>query len=429
MRGFDPNAQLAIASQAQAAYGRNTTPEIPAGQFRVAGGLTFAGVNGEPESVWNRDSNNFMPRIGLAYSLTPKTVLRASYGVFYAFMGVRRGDVQQPGFSQTTNLVPTLDGVNYLATLANPFPNGILEPRGAADGPATFFAQNFTFFEPNLNTPYNQRWNFGVQQELPGRTVLEIGYAGSRGVGLEVTRNLNATPLQYLSTLPTRDNERNAYMTANLPNPFAGLLPGTTRNATTITRQTLLAPYPQFAEVNTTTNQGYSSYHSLSIDLDRRFSRGFTIQGGYSWSKFLEATAYLNAADVMPANVISDQDIPHRVSMSFIYELPFGKGRQLFHDAPRGVNALIAGWQVQGIHVRQSGQALGFGNALLYGDIKDVALSGDERTIDRWFNTSLFEKATARQLVTNVRTASLRFSGIRGPRPVNWDLSVLKNTA
>ncbi len=428
VRGFDPNAQLAIAAPALAAYAKNPTPEISASQFRVAGGVTFAGVGGQSRGVWNRDKNNFMPRIGLVYHATPKTVIRGNYGIFYAFMGVRRGDVIQSGFSYTTNLVPTLDGVNYIATIANPFPDGVTEPPGSSLGTATFLGQGISFFEPHLKTPYNQRWQFGIQRELPWRTVLEITYAGNRGTTLEVTRDLNTIPTRYLSTLPTRDNERNAYLTANLPNPFAGLLPGTGRNGSNISRQTLFTAYPQFTSVSTTTNQGYSTYHSLAIEADRRFSKGFTIQGGYTWSKFIEATSYLNGADSMPTYTISDQDIPHRFSMSFIYELPFGKGRALLANAPRGVSAIISGWQVQGIHVRQSGPALGFGNMLFYGDIKKIALDKGQRGIDRWFDTSMFERSNTKALVSNVRVSPLRFAGIRGPGPVNWDLSALKNT-
>ena len=143
IRGFDPNAALPIAAAAMAAYARNPTPEIPANQFKVAGGVNFAGVGGNPETVWNQDANNFMPRVGVAYQVTPGTVVRVSYGLFYAFMGVRRGDVIQNGFSATTNLIPTLDGVTYIANSANPFPTGILEPTGASLGAQTFLGRGF----------------------------------------------------------------------------------------------------------------------------------------------------------------------------------------------------------------------------------------------------------------------------------------------
>ena len=428
VRGFDASAPLEIAAAAQAAYAKNPTPEVPASQFKVAGGLTFAGVGGQPETLWNRDTNNFMPRIGLAYRVTPNTVIRTSYGIFYAFMGVRRGDVVQTGYTYTTNLVPTLNGVDFIATIANPFPNGITEPPGASLGAATYLGQGITFFEPNLKTPYNQRWQFGIQRELPGRTLVEVTYSGNRGNAIEISRDLNSIWPGYLSTLTTRDTARNTYLTANLPNPFAGLLPGTGRNGANISRQSLFAQYPQFTNVNYTTNQGYSTYHSLQLEADRRFSKGFTLQAGYTFSKFMEATSYLNGGDSMPSYTISDQDIPHRFSASFIYELPFGKGRALANSAPKGVNALISGWQVQGIYVRQSGYALGLGNMLFYGDSSKIVLPRGERTVERWFNTADFETNTGKQLVSNVRVAPLRFSGLRGPGMNNWDLSILKNT-
>jgi hypothetical protein len=324
--------------------------------------------------------------------------------------------------------VPTLDGVNYIATIANPFPNGITEPPGNSLGAATFLGQGISFFEPNLKTPYNQRWTFGIQRQLPGRTVLEMNYSGSRGTALEVTRELNGTPLQYLSTSPVRDNATNTYLTANLPNPFAGLIPGTGRNGATISRASLLTAYPQFTNVGVTTNQGYSTYHSLAVEVDRRFSKGFTIQGGYTWSKFIEATSYLNAAEPMPHYVISDQDIPHRFNMTFIYELPFGKGRRFMSQAPGVVDAILGGWQVQGIHVRQMGAPLAWGNALFYGNIKDIALPRDQRTVDRWFDKSMFETSNTKALVSNRRTFPARFAGIRAPGQVNYDLSAIKNT-
>jgi hypothetical protein len=431
VRGFDPNAALSIAAAAQEAYAKNPTSEVPASAFKVAGGLTFAGVNGQPSGVWNRDANNFMPRVGLAYSVTPKTVIRAGYGIFYSFMGVRRGDVIMSGFSFTTQVNATQDsGLHWLANIANPFPNGITEPPGASLGAETFLGQGISFFEPNIKTPYSQRWQFSIQRELPGRSMVEIAYMGEHGVDVETTRDLNATQLKYLSTSPVRDNTTNSYVTANVPNPFAGLVPSAPgRNGANISRSALWAMYPQFTSVSVNTNQGYSSYHSLGLRFDKRFTRGYTFQAGYTYSKFLEATNYLNGADPMPVKTISDQDYPHRFNLSFIAELPFGKGRALLGSTPRAVNAVISGWQLQGIYVRQSGQALGFGNVIFYGsDIHSIVLPAGQRSIDRWFDTSQFEKASAKQLVSNVRTFSQRFGGIRGPGGNNWDLSALKNS-
>ncbi len=382
VRGFDPTASLAISAAAQAAYAKNPTPEVAASQFKVQGGLQFAGVNGQSNNLWDTDKNNFMPRIGVAYNIVPKTVLRAGYGIFYTSMGIRRGDAIQTGFSSTTNLVPTLDsGLTFIASLANPFPDGIATPPGSSQGVNTFVGQNVSFFNTKLATPYMQRWQASMQRELSKKIVVEAIYVGNRGTSMEATRNLNGVPLQYLSKLPTRDQATINYLTTNVPNPLAGLVPGTGMNGANIGRQSLLVQYPQFGSVTTTTNQGYSWFHSLELKADKRFSRGFMIQAAYTWSKFMEATTYLNAADPMPYRTISDQDFPHRVAVSGIYEVPFGKGRQFFSGASRLVNGIVGGWQVAGIYTWQKGGALGFGNALFYGDIKNVPLSRDERSV------------------------------------------------
>jgi hypothetical protein len=142
----------------------------------------------------------------------------------------------------------------------------------------------------------------------------------------------------------------------------------------------------------------------------------------------MEATAYLNSLDPKPEYVVSDQDVPHRFNMSFIYELPFGRGRRFLGNSSRLVEILAGGWQINGIHTRQQGAPLGFGNFLIYGSVKDIPLARGERTVDRWFNTSVFERLNTKALVSNVRTASLRFSGVRAPGMVNYDLSMLKRT-
>lgn len=94
--------------------------------FRTLGGLLFAGVGGRPQALWNGDENNFAPRVGLAYQLNTKTVIRSGYGIFFDVLGIDRTDVNQGGFSQATNLIPSLDnGMTFRATLSNPFPDGL----------------------------------------------------------------------------------------------------------------------------------------------------------------------------------------------------------------------------------------------------------------------------------------------------------------
>jgi hypothetical protein len=428
VRGFDSAAVLPIQAQVQANYAANPIPGLAA--VNAIGGLTFAGVGGQPRQLYDRDPHNFMPRIGLAYSLRNHTVLRAGYGIFFGFLGTRRTDVIQNGFTSNQNLTPSLDGgLSFVATLANPFPNGIQAPTGASLGTMTFVGQAVSFFNPKPLTPYMQRWEFDIQHELPHRVLIDVAYVGNRGTHLEVTRNLDALPNQYLSTTGSRDNATISSLSANVANPFYGLLPTSAPLATAVTnRAQLLLPYPQFTSISSTNNQGYSWYHSLQVKVEKRLSSGFTVQGAWTWSKFMEATAYLNPADSTPAKVISDQDYPMRMSISAIYELPFGRGRRFLSNTSRTVNAIIGGWQVNGVEVGQSGQALGFGNMFFSGNLHDIVLPVGQRTPQRWFNTDAgFVRNSALQPLYNYINYSVRFTGIRSDGINNFDLSAIKN--
>jgi hypothetical protein len=436
VKGFDFTAIQPIEAAARAAYARNPTPEVPAAQFNVRGGLTFAGVGGNSRGAYTTPKRNYMPRLGFAYKLTDKTVVRGGYGIFFGFLGQRRGDVIQTGFSTNTALTPSLNnGLTFIETLSNPFQafqNGLNAPRGAADGAQTFLGQSVTFFNQNPLSPYHQRWELSVQRELPTGWVAEVAYVGNRGTHIETGRNLNVTPQRYLSRATTRDNTTNAYLAALLPNPFVGLMPANAAagfRAATISRQQLLRPYPQFDAVNTTTNEGYSWYHSLQTRLDKRFSKGYTLGFNYTFSKFMEAVQFLNGDDPRPIETISGSDRPHRLSASGIYELPFGKGRKFGANVNRAASYFVSGWQISGVYQFQSGIPLEWGNIFFNGDVRNIRLSGDEQTVERWFNTGAgFVTAANAQPVSNVRTFPLRFGFIRSDQINNIDLSVIKKT-
>lgn len=430
-RGFDPAAVQPFEATALANYSKNPVAELPVGQFSVKGGLQFAGVGGQSRSLYNADRNNFMPRIGLAYSLDQKTVIRGGFGVYFGSLGTRLADVVQPGFSRPTSLVPSTDGgVTMTATLANPFPNGFLQPQGAGDGPATNVGNAISFFNANPKAARLHKWQASLQRELPGRFVFEIGYSGARNRELEVSRQLSALPNKYLSTSSARDQNTINFLTANVPSPFAGIpqFNGTTIAGSVISRAALLSPFPQFNGVSYFTYDGKSWYDSMNVRLEKRFSKGYTVVANYTLSKFLEANNLLNPGDADPSKVISDQDFPHHVSVTSIFELPFGRGKKYLSSAPRAVNAIFGGWQISPIYTYQSGQAINFGNVIINGDLKSIPLASSERSVDRWFNTSAFNRNNAEQLANNLRRVSQRFTGIRADSYNFWDISALKNT-
>src|SRR6266545_186333 len=142
----------------------------------------------------------------------------------------------------------------------------------------------------------------------------------------------------------------------------------------------------------------------------------------------MQADELLNPADPLPTRVISDQDSPHRFSLSGVAELPFGRGKAILGQTNGLVSRVLGGWRVSGVWAYQVGAPLAWGNMLYYGDPKDILLPAGERTVGHWINTASFEKASASQLVNNVRTWPLRFSQIRGRNTNNVDFAVIKST-
>jgi hypothetical protein len=431
VRGFDDKAASPIEAAAAAAYARAPIAQLPVSQFQVKGGLMFAGVNGQPRGLYQAPKRNFMPRIGFAYALGRATVLRGGYGVFFDKIGLT-SNVQgfnQTGFSQSTSMVSTLDnGVNFIATMANPFPGGLVAPAGSKDGVATFLGKDVSFNPTRPRTPYMQRWSFGVQRSLKGGFVADINYVGTRSTALMVSRALNYVPQQYLSTSPVRDQATIDALSRQVPNPFAGLLPGSTLNGANASVSRLLYRYGQFGSISTMTNEGYSWYHAAQTRLEKRFRSGYTIMGSWSWSKNMAATSFLNAGDARPERVISADDRTHRITLSGIYELPFGRGRKLLPSASGALGAIVNGWQVSGIYQFQTGEAFGLGDFIFYGDPTRIALSRGERDRFHWFNTAGFETNSSRQRASAIRYQSSRFGGLRAA-PINLlDLSAMKKT-
>jgi hypothetical protein len=367
--------------------------------------------------------------------------VRAGYGIFFDTVGITTQSPIQTGYTQDTSVVPSLDnGVTFRATLANPFPDGLLQPVGNTLGISTYLGRSITFFNPSPRRPYNQRWSLSVQRQFLRNFMLDVGYVGSRGTGLlqgtedtglssiTNTRQLNGTPLQYLSTSPVRDQATINRLTTQVPNPFYPLLPGTSLSGQTVSVSQLLTAYPQYTGVGVMTSNGYSWYHALQTRVEKRFSKGYTLMGSWTWSKNMEAMYFLNSMDPVPAHNISPNDRTQRFVANGIYELPFGKGRKFAAGAPRFIEKIIGGWQLEGIWQFQTGQPLGLGDFIYYGDAHNIVLPSSQRTIQRWFNTDNFERSSQRQRSSAVRTAPLLFSGLRSAPITYLDTSLIKKT-
>lgn len=428
-RSLDPSANLSVTAAARAAYAATPNPILPVSQFNPLGGILYADDNNR--QIYNPPGTNLSPRIGLSWTpakLGGKTVLRGGYGIFYSTFGVT--PVSQPGYSQSTPLVATLN--NFLspaATMTNPFPSGILQPVGNANGVNTFLGQGVSFITDNPKQPITHRWNFNIQRELAKNLVVELGYMGSTVRNLTVDRPLNFVPANLLSTSPVRDQAAIDRLTAVVANPFRGLLPGTGLNGNTFGAENLTRRFPQFSGDGGVTQVGetigYSNFHMGMLRVEKRFSGGLQMLANFQWSKFMEATNRLyNASDKLNYRV-AGEDRPFRFVYSSTYEMPFGKGKKFGADAGGFLNRIIGGWQMAGILNAQSGAAVGWGNMIHYGG----DLQWDARNLDRAFNIDAFERNPQRQLDRNIRTFPDAFPAYRADKIFNIDLSVVKDTA
>lgn len=443
--GFDYDYVQPIQAAVQAKYAALNDPALKAlvPQLSVKGGVKYAGVDGG-SGLYTTPKNGFLPRLGFAYKLDPKTVIRGGAGLFAGFLGERRGDVINYGYSQTTTAGTTFNanGAPIPISWDNAFiVTPIIEPVGNANGRQTNLGQGITFFNPNPKVSKQLRWQIGFQRELPGGFTVEAAYVGNYGYDIEIGRNINALPREYLNT----DNSRsaamvanNTFLTANIVNPFAGLLPGTGFNNPTIGRQQLMRPYPAFGDINTTNNDGKSWYHSGQFGLQKRFSQGYTVGISYTRSKWMQATEYLNATDAQPTKMISDLDVTNRLSISGIFALPFGKGQRFLSGASGIVDGLVGGWQLQAVYTYQTGFPIGFGDLFYNGtdptNGSDIALPSDQRSIAKWFNTAVFTSilnstSTNATAVSHLRTFPSRFSDVRRDSINNVDLSLLKTVS
>jgi hypothetical protein len=384
--GFDTLVASPIAAQALANYNSSVPLGVPLLAFSaLRGGLTFAS---DADAANQRaDKNNIQPRIGAAYSINDKTVIRGGYGIFTAPFQIQA--IFQPGFSTPTTYTPTTNnGLTFIANLQNLFPNGIRDSVGTAQGLMTFAGRDvtaanatgptsFVLNNDRRNAQY-ERFVLGFQRELPFKIGFEATYILSRGYDLAVSRELNAINPAYLNnfapgtpaaTITAAITATNTFLNATVSNPLRGLIPdGGTWNANTIARRRLLVPFPQFGNIAITQYNGKSKYEALQLQLVKRFTGGLSVNGSYTFNREHETVRYLNPQDSELTEQVSPTERPHRFTISSIYELPIGRNRFIGKDWHPALDAVFGGWQLQGVYEWQSGEPLSFGNVYYSGD-------------------------------------------------------------
>ncbi len=370
------------------------------------------------------DYNNWAPRLGFAYNLLDKTVVRGGYGIGYVhFNRIGSADLLATNFPQITRANVTQNAALALCT-GTVYADNCFRPTQA--GYPTGLPNNVVLFTPReTRTAYIQNWQLSVQRELPGNMLLDVAYVGNHAVKLLLLADYNqARPLT----------------TAELA------LPAAQRPSLDARR-----PIQGFRSISANLPAAYSNYHALQAKFERRFSKGIYILNSFTWSKAIDNVAQVleepGGNEGRPQNLFNmaadrgrgAYDQPFNNTTSFVWELPFGKGRAWLGSLPYALDAALGGWTLTGINSMYSGQTVNFrytpspvtanlpsflgGIALRPNLVGDPLLSSG-RTIDRWFNTEAIRLPTQDQPFGNAG----RNLG-RGPSVYQFDLGLQKNFA
>jgi outer membrane receptor protein involved in Fe transport len=359
---------------------------------QTQGKLLIAGQNGVSRYIIQPDKNNWMPRAGLAYKLGSKTTLRAGFGVFFDPENSKRDDVKfNPPFYRQYTTDPYTVAWTFWDAAPPPFTDPGSYPTG----------YDTTNLSRNLLTGYSEQYNLSVQHELPWALLLEAAYVGSQAHKLPYVLNLNQKPDKGMR------------------------------------------PIPNLGNLNMVTNMGDMVFHSGQFKLERRFGRGLFFLASYTFSKSIDnVTSADFDKDVSgglqniyrPADnrAVSDWDIPHRIAVSFIYDLPVGKGKQFLSGAHPALNAVLGNWQTTGIFIANSGApgTVTAGTTVATGEIRpnlvhNPNLPGSQRSVYEWFDRSAFVMnydANGKTIPGNAGRNILR-----GPGYVNMDLGLMKH--
>jgi hypothetical protein len=412
--------------------GFDPTGSYTIGTTTVKGGITFA--DSKHRSPFKRDLNNFQPRLGIAYQVKSKLVLRGGWGISYV-----SGSSDIPGttgYSVSTSpstsegdagIVPLL--YNGVGMISNPFPTGITRPYGSSRGLATNAGSSISYYWPDRSIPYVHSFSAGFQYELPLRTVVDLSYSASRSRQLGTSKGINSiTYAQYMAN--------GSKLTGTVTNPFAGYLPGTGMNGATITLQQSLLPYPQYSGITESGRTiGTSRYDALQLRIEKRFSKGLTAAFNGTFAKGSNHNSYLNGSMDAFGQFIDRIDGTPPVSLNWnaTYALPF------FAQSGRLAKMLLGGWMIAGTGRWGSGGMLSVSGANPTGINPTIP----NATPAHWFNTCTYNDNTgARQnctsttepiawIITKPYTLltypTPQFTNWRNPNhPVQVDLSAFK---
>jgi carboxypeptidase family protein len=351
---------------------------------QIVGGLLFA----EPgQAAVDTDKNNWQPRVGFAYSIDDKTVLRGGYGRYYVNpVGAAGGAPGYPtnGFSVQTplvasnnnNLTPLEDAFGN-GVLSNPFPQGVLNPAGSSRGLESFLGLGFQYSNPDFVVPKVDNFSLGIQRQLPWNMAAEISYVGSRTYDAQSQFNgVNEPSQAFRDRCDVTKGGNPGFCNELLDNPFFQVpgFSGARFTNAKLSRYELMRPFPQFGAITELErNEGRVWYNSVQVLVNKRLSRGLSLSSTYTFSKTIEeaiqqpgqqddTASYIDDVARIKNRSLAFSDRPHRLTVSGVWELPFGKGRKYLGGVNRFVDLFVGGWQAAGMYIFNSGRPWQFPN-------------------------------------------------------------------
>lgn len=359
------------ANNNQATFNFSTLSLIaPAGQNRtLPASLSLAIQNNGSRGLISPDINNFAPRVGLSYQIRDNLVLRAGYGIFYG--GQENGPFSNPspGFNPPFLTAETFS-TPCIAPTANPASGQLDCSISAANNgglPLNVLSQGFPTawvdspnttelysIDPHLVTPYTQQWHLGLEYQLPADTVLEVSYAGSRGLKLYAFYNGNqAVPVLGTDSLPTAPRRPANQEAPGAPGPCTLANPQNCNPALDVA-------------IDTFRSNTQSNYNSLQVRLEKRYSHGLQFEAAYTFSHALDNASSASLGSVNNGDFQdqrfpnqnygnADFDVRHRFVFSYIYDLPFGRGRRFLGEASGVTNQILGNWQMAGVFSAATG--------------------------------------------------------------------------
>jgi hypothetical protein len=431
MSYFDPSATNTVLKAA----GISNTP----GQV----GLVDSDTRSSRFAI-NNDLKQFSPRVGLAFQAMPRTVFSAGYGVFWLPNDLTGLPYSDPVVASTTNLISSINGgLTPYVTIDNPFPQGLVQPvLRSSNFQSTLLGSGNNYNFVNNPYAYTQQYNAGVQQQIGNSFMFSVVYGGAKGTHLPFS-GLN------IDTLPDQDLKLGDALVNNVSNPYYGVINSTySLGAATVPAGQLLLPYPQYSSVGImAANYGNSTYNSLQLTAQQRFSKGASINASYTWSKLISDTDTLTTwlepsvpgiqdpHNLKGEKSLSADDAAQRLVVSYVYDLPVGRGLRFLGNAPSWLNQIAGGWGVGGVTTLMTGFPLGFGTAqnltesfgggsrpnYVPGCGKQARGDATAR-LNQWFNTACFTQPAPFTFGDEPRLdPQLRAAGV-----ANWDASTYK---